>query len=494
MAALPKTSDYRITYLVISVSVLSFSLVQAVNLPVLTELQHHFGTDQPTVTWTLTVYLLTASVATPIVARLADALGKEKLLVFSMTALSLGLFIAACAPTIEVLIAGRGIQGLGGGVMPIAYGIVRDEFPRTKVPTAISVLSSLIAVGMALGIVVAGPLVSLLGHSGMYWVPFVVTSTAAVCAVLFVPESPVRAPGRPSLLPAVALATWLVALLLAVSKGEHWGWGSRLVVSLFVIAVVGLVAWIYAETRARTPLVDMRMLTRRPVWSANLVSFLLGFALFAQSGFTPQFIQTPTLAGYGFGATITQSGLMTLPTAFATFGAGLCAPRIVARIGPRVALASGTGIATVGMLGMAWWHDRVWHVVLSNGLVGLGTGFAIACMANIVVAAVPPEQTGVAAGMNANIRTMGGAIGSAVTGMVVSSQLSVTGFPDEFGYTAGFLVLAAAFAVASLASWAVPTGRPSRFPKPAPKRPSAPEFVDIAKCDVAVAKEVNSIG
>ena len=456
--SLRSRSSYRVTYAVIAVAVASFALVQSMTIPVLGEIQDHFDASQSTATWVLTAYLLSASVATPIVGRIGDAVGKEKMLVFSISALALGSLVAALAPTIGVMIAARVVQGIGGGVLPLAFGIVRDEFPPEKTAPAISLTSSLMAVGMGIGIVVAGPIITSLGYAGLFWLPFGVTAVAAVAAAVLVPESPVRNPGRISILPALLLSAWLVALLLPVSQGRSWGWTSAPTIGLLVAAAVLVALWIVAETKAAVPLVDMRMMRLPAVWTTNLVALLVGVGMYAAFGFTPQFNQTPAAAGYGFGASVTVSGLMMLPSAVMTFVTGLAAAPLARRIGPKAVVVAGCVIAAAAMVVQAAWHDERWHMLVANGFMGLGVGLAFACLASLIVGAVPPEQTGVASGMNANIRTIGGGIGSAVMGSIVTAHVVAgTGLPKEAGYTIGFATLAAAFLVAAVAALAIPT-------------------------------------
>jgi hypothetical protein len=147
----------------------------------------------------------------------------------------------------------------------------------------------------------------------LFWLPMIVTILAAAGAVLFVPESPVRSPGRISLLPAVLLSAWLIALLVALSEAPAWGWGSARVLGLFTVAVVACALWIWSELRAVTPLIDMAMMRLPAVWTNNLVALLIGVGMYATFAFLPEMVQTPRSAGYGFGASITQSGLMLLP-------------------------------------------------------------------------------------------------------------------------------------------------------------------------------------
>lgn len=453
----PARTHYWVTFAVLAVSVGSYTLMQSLTIPVLTELEAEFDTDQNTVTWLLTGYLLSASVFTPIMGRLGDAYGKQRLLVISLVALAVGSLGAALAPTIGTLIAARVVQGIGGGVLPLAFGIIRDEFPRDKIGGAVSVVSSLLAVGFGAGIVLAGPVTSSLGFRWLFWLPFIVTAVAAVVAALVVPESPVRTPGRIAILPAILLSAWLVCLLLSLSQAPKWGWADGRTIGLLVAAVVLLVAWIRVELVVDVPLIDMTMMRLPGVWTTNLVALLLGVGMYASFGFIPQFNQTPSSNGYGFGSTVTESGLILLPSAIMTFLTGLVAAPIARRIGPKTVVVLGSLVGAIGMFMMAGWHDEPWQVAAANAVIGTGIGFAFACLAGLIVAAVTPAQTGVASGMNANIRTIGGSVGTAVMASIVTAHFLPSGLPKEVGYTAGFVVLGGALLAAAVAGLMIPS-------------------------------------
>jgi EmrB/QacA subfamily drug resistance transporter len=475
-----RRTHYWLTFAVLAVAVSSYSLMQSLTIPVLSEIEKELNTDQNTVTWVLTAYLLSASVFTPIMGRLGDAFGKERLLVYSLVALAAGSLLAALAGSIGVLIIARIIQGVGGGVLPLAFGIIRDEFPHHKVGGAVSVVSSLLAVGFGAGIVLAGPIVSGLGYHWLFWLPFIVTSIAAVAAIVFVPESPLRTPGRISVLPAILLSSWLVALLLALSEAPKWGWGSGRTIGLLAVAVVLVVAWIQVEQRAAVPLIDMRMMRLPGVWTTNLVALLVGIGMYASFGFIPQFDQTPSANGYGFGSSVTESGMLMLPSAVATFLTGLVAASIARRIGPKTVVVFGSALGAVGMFMLAYAHDTKTEVAIANGVTGVGIGLAFACLAGLIVGAVPPEQTGVASGMNANIRTIGGSVGTAIMASIVTAHFLPSGFPKEIGYTAGFAVLGGALLLAALAGLAIPTISAEQLEEKLEQEPSPESIMEPA--------------
>jgi EmrB/QacA subfamily drug resistance transporter len=404
----------------------------------------------------LTAYLLSASVFTPIMGRIGDKVGKERMLVVALVALTIGSLIAALAGSIGPMIVARVIQGVGGGVLPLSFGIIRDEFPEAKIPGAVGTVASLSAVGAGVGLVLAGPIVSALDYHWLFWLPMIVTGLAAVATAVFVPESPVRTPGRISVLPAVLLSAWLVALLLALSQGRAWGWTSGRVLGLLVVAVVLAITWVMVEQRSASPLIDMDMMRLPAVWTTNLVALLVGFGMYASFGFLPQFMQTPTASGYGFGASITQSGLILLPSSFTMFVVGLFSARFARRVGPKSVVIAGCLVVAFAMGILAFAHDHLWQMYASNALMGAGMGLVFACLSNLIVAAVPAEQTGVASGMNANIRTIGGSIGAAVMASIVTANLLPSGLPTEAGYTHGFLALTIVMALAAAVGLIIP--------------------------------------
>jgi EmrB/QacA subfamily drug resistance transporter len=440
----------------------AFALLQSLVIPVLTTVQQELHTTQSAATWVLTAYLLSASIMTPILGRVGDMIGKERVFVATLVALAVGSLLAAVASSIGVLIVARVIQGIAGGMVPVAFGIIRDEFPADKVTGAVGALASLTAVGAGLGIVLAGPIVDALDYHWLFWLPLILTIIAAVSAVIFVPESPVRTPGRISWFPALLLSAWLVALLVALSEAPEWGWASGRVIGLLVAAVVVAVTWVVAEMRAATPLIDMKMMRQTAVWTNNLVALLIGVGMYATFAFLPEFVQTPSAAGYGFGASITRSGLMLLPSAITMFAVGIFAGRLARRLGGKVLVIAGCLIGCVAMAILAFAHQQEWEIYLSNAIMGVGFGLAFSAMSALVVAAVPPSQTGVASGMNANIRTIGGSIGAAVMASIVTSQLAPSGLPKESGYTAGFAVMAAGLVLAALAGLLIPSTRRPR--------------------------------
>jgi MFS family permease len=260
-------------------------------------------------------------------------------------------------------------------------------------------------------------------------------------------------------LPALLLAGWLVALLLGLSEGNQWGWTSPAVLGLFAVAVLLGAAWVALELRVPVPLIDMQMMRRRGVWTSNVVAGAVGFGMFASFGFLPQLLQTPRTAGYGFGASITESGHLLLPSAVASFLVGFTTATLIHRVGARAVITTGLLVTGAAFACVGLYHDHTWQLYAATTVQGVGSGMVFSSLAGVVVASVPAEQTGVASGMNANIRTIGGSIGSAVMAGILTAHVGSTGFPAERGYEIGFVVLGAVLALASLAALVMPDTR-----------------------------------
>ncbi|HET9169619.1 MAG TPA: MFS transporter [Actinospica sp.] len=452
---------YNVIFAVLLVGIAAYAVLQSLVAPVLGTLIGDLHTTQDTVTWLMTAYLLSASVATPILGRIGDKVGKERMLVITLLALTVGSGLAAIAHSVGLMILARAIQGLGGGLLPLSFGIIRDEFPREKVNAAIGLGSATTAVGGGLGLLVAGPIVSHLNYHWLFWIPMILTAIATVACWLWVPESPVRTPGRISWGAAVLLSAWLVMLLLGVSEGPSWGWHSAKVLALFVGALVCLPLWIWTELKSSAPLIDMRMMRRPAVWTTNLVALLFGVGMYAIMTFLPQLVQTPkAIAGYGLSAGITQSGVYLLPMTIGMFLLGIAAAPLAQRIGLKAVLLLGCVVSIPGFAALALGHAHGWQIYLASGLLGVGIGLAFSSMSTIVVQSVPAAQVGVATGMNANIRTIGGAIGSSVAASVLASGVTTANpIPKDSGYTNVFWLLAGASVFAALSALLIPTVR-----------------------------------
>jgi EmrB/QacA subfamily drug resistance transporter len=445
-SASPDRTHPNVTLAVLALGGLAYAMLSSLVVPALPTMQHDLHTSETGITWLLTGYLLAASVGTSIIGRLGDMYGKERLLLWTLVILGFGTLLAAVSSSLPLLIAARFIQGIGGGIFPLSFGIVRDEFPQHKVAGGIGLLSAILGVGGGVGIVLSGVIVEHLDYHWLFWLPLVAVIVAAVATWRLVPESPVRTPGRVNWLAAALMTLGLSAVLLAISQTTEWGWVSTKTLGLTLVGVLFILAWIRVEVRSDNPLIDMTMMRVRGVWTTNAAAFLLGAGLYASFIVFPQFAQLPTRTGFGFGASVVVSGLYLLPATIGMTILGLKAGAISNRFGSRAALLGGIVFSTASFALLALAHSHPYQLLIAAALLGVGIGLAFAALGNLIVQAVPSEQTGVASGMNTVMRTLGGALGGQLSATFIAENTAhglptVTGFTETFLMATGFLLL-----------------------------------------------------
>ncbi len=456
MAAESERTQPNVTLAVLALGSVAYAMLSSLVIPALPTMMRDLGTNETGVTWLITSYLLAASVGTAILGRLGDMYGKERLLMWTLVILAFGTLISALATTLALQIVGRFIQGSAGGIFPLAFGIVRDEFPREKVAGGIGLLSAILGVGGGVGIVLSGVVVENLDYHWLFWAALAATVLAAVLTWRLVPESPVRVPGRINWLAGALMTIGVSAVLVAVSETTVWGWGGAKTIALaaFGFAVIGL--WIWVEVRSANPLIDMKMMRIRGVWTTNAAAFLLGAGMYASFVIFPQFAQLPESTGFGFGASVIVSGLYLLPATLGMAILGILAGRISSRFGSRWALLAGTAFSFASFLFLAVAHSAPWQMLVSAALLGIGIGLAFAALGNLIVQAVPPQQTGVASGVNTVMRTLGGALGGQLSATFIASNLAASGDPTVTGFTESFWLATAFLALCFGAGLMVP--------------------------------------
>ena len=422
---------------VLALGGLAYAMLSSAVLPALPTIQHALHASVTEVTWLLTAYLLAASVGTAILGRLGDMYGKERILLWTLVILAAGTLLSAVSSSLAVIIVGRFIQGAAGGIFPLAFGIVRDEFPREKVAGSIGLLSAILGVGGGVGIVLAGLIIEHLNYHWLFWLPLIPTVFAAVATWRFIPESPVRLPGRVNWLAAALMTLGMSIVLIAISETTTWGWGSAKTLGLLAVGARRLGRLDRGGGAQPQPLVDMTMMRIRGVWTTNAAAFLLGAGMYASFIVIPQIAQLPKSTGFGFGASVVVSGLYLLPATIGMTILGLLAGRISARFGSRAALLAGTAFSTASFALLAVAHSHPYDLLIAAGLLGVGVGLAFAALGNLIVQAVSPHQTGVASGMNTVMRTLGGALGGQLSATFIAGH-TIDGLPTVTGFTETF--------------------------------------------------------
>ncbi|WP_235736855.1 MFS transporter [Nocardioides alcanivorans] len=444
---------------VLSLAAGAFVLAQTTVVPGLGVLSHELNASAAEVGWVLTGYLISAAILTPVFGRLGDMFGKRRMLLVSLLLFTAGSVVAALAPNIWVLVAARVIQGAGGGIFPLCYGIIGDTFPHEKRSTALGLISALAGIGAGAGLVLGGVLMDRLSWPWIFWSGALMAGVALIGAFRL-PESPVRAPGRLDLMGVVLLAVGVTAPLLGLSHTASWGWGDSRTLGLFALGALFLVLFVLFELRTSDPLVDMRVLRRPAVLAANVTTLLFGFGMFGVFALVPQIAQLPEATGHGFGLGATGSGLLLVPGCLAMLVAAVVAGRLIIRMDPKIPLVIGALISAAGLGGMALAHGSELSVALLATLTFIGIGLGMAGLPNIIMAAVPADKLSEGTGVNALIRTVGSSIGSQVAATVLAgSVVAGSMVPSDDGFTTSFWIVGGGALVAAFAALFIPRTR-----------------------------------
>ena len=432
--------------------------VEAMAFPSLPKVMEDFGltpSDYALASWVVTIYLVVGAVAIPVFGKLGDIYGKKKMLVITMviysTMVTLTGFSRDISDSIYVMITFRAFQGIAFCMFPLAFSIIRDEFPRDRIAIAQGVISAMFGVGTAVGFVVGGYVTDSLGWNWTYHTvaPFAVIATVVVA--FKVRESPVRMKAKVDFVGAAFLGAAMVSFLVGVTETENRSWGDPLVVSLLVVAACFLAALVYWLPRAKDPLIRPALIKEKDIALTNVIGFIIGFGLFTSN-------QTiAALAGFNFGLDATDIGLLMLPMSIVTLVLGPTVGLIVRRYGPKYPMAFGMSLAILGFVMLYFFHASKLDVMLGVSVMGAGGGFSMVSSINMIILCTPLQETGVSTAMNMIVRTSGSVVGPALAAVIISMNshpgvIPGTEIPDDLAYQVIFLMSAAVMAVGVLFS------------------------------------------
>jgi MFS family permease len=435
------------------------SLMQTLVIPLIPELPMLLRTNASNASWVITATLLVAAVATPVVGRLGDMYGPKRLLIACAILMTVGSLIAALTSTWVPVVIGRGLQGFGVPIIPLGISVLRTCVPAHRVGTAMGLMSASFGVGGALGLPLAAIIADHFDWHAVFWFAAILGALSGVLFAVLVPRIPSASSDRLDPLGALGLAAGLVTLLLGISKGGSWGWGSALTLGMFIASIVIFAVFAWWQLRTDSPTVDLRTTVKRPVLMTNIASVAVGFAMFALALIGPQVLELPAATGYGLGLSMVEAGLWLAPGGLAMMVASPIASRIAAARGPRFTLTLGCAIIAGAYLAGLFLLGTAWQVSLFNVLVSVGVGFAYSSLPALINAAVPMSETAAANGINALARALGTSISSAVVGAVLTGlTISIAGqeFPSMTAFRIGLLIAAGMAILAGVLAALIP--------------------------------------
>jgi MFS family permease len=403
------------------------AFMQTLVTPIIPELPKFLHATSADATWVLTATLLAAAISTPISGRLGDMYGKRRIVLTLLILMAAGSIICAFSSTLIPMVIGRVFQGVGLGVISLGISILRDVLHPKSLGGAVALVSATLGVGGAVGLPIAAIIAQNFDYHYLFWLATLLTILAIVLVSTIIPVSTLRVGGRFDFVGALGFGLGLVGILLAVSKGSEWGWGSPLTLGLFIGGIVVLLIWGFVELRTNDPLVDLRVAARRPVLLTNLASISVGFAFFITTAALPVLLEASTATGVGLGQTLIISSLCLTPLGLVMFFMSPVAARLSNARGPRTSLILGGIIITIAFALAVVLHAQIWHVILTSTIVGFGVGFAYAAMPTLIMRAVPPTETAAANGLNSVMRTLGSTVAATIVGVILASNFVLSG-------------------------------------------------------------------
>ncbi|WP_020108409.1 MFS transporter [Nocardia sp. 348MFTsu5.1] len=439
------------------------SFTHTLVIPIVGRLPVYLNSSAQDTSWVVTATLVSAAVAMPISGRLADMYGKRRIILVALAAMVVGSVVCALSVSVIPMIVGRVLQGAATGVIPCGISLLRDKLAPARVPGAIAAMSATLGVGAALGLPTAAWVSEQFNWHVLFWISGVLAVIVFLLTLFFVSETDIRSPGRFDFVGAVGVAAAMVGLLLALNKGSSWGWSSVGFVALTVGSIVLLGFWSLYELRAQSPLVNLRVAARPVIVLTNCVGALTGFAWIMMNLSGPQLLQSPEIPGvtdFGMGESLLAAGLYMAPGGITMMLLSPVSAKLNVSVGPKASLQLGSIIVAGGLLLAAILMNESWQVMLAGIVVSAGVGIGYSAMPALIMSAAPIQQMAAANGLNALMRTMGTATGSALVATILATSVVEIfpghEIPGESSYRLTFLVGAAAALIAAGLATAIP--------------------------------------
>ncbi|MGC5346891.1 MFS transporter [Streptomyces sp. DT24] len=457
------------------------AIMQTLVTPLIAELPRILHTSRSNSAWVITVTLLVAAVWVPVSGRLGDLVGKRRMLLVCAVPLVCGSVVCALASSVVPMIVGRGLQGVGMGMVPLGIALLRDVVPPEKLSSSIALVSASMGIGGGLGLPIAAAVAQYTDWRMLFWGSAVLALVVAALVWFLVPDVPATAKGQRFDVPgAIGLGAGLVCLLLAVSKGADWGWGSATTLGLFAAALALLLVWGVWELRTREPLVDLRTTARPRVLLTNIASVFVGFGMYASMLILPQLLQFPEATGYGLGQSMLAAGLWMAPGGIMMMIVSPFGGKLTDARGPKFTLVCGVLVIAAGYGLSLSLMGSAWGLMLVGMVTSGGVGLAYGAMPALIMSSVPLSETAAANGFNALMRSLGTSIGAAVIGVVLSQMTNTMGghsFTSEEGFRTGLLIGCGVALVAALIAAVIPAARRDPADKGAAERTDTAEQI-----------------
>jgi EmrB/QacA subfamily drug resistance transporter len=375
-------------------------------------------------TWVITAYILASTIAMPIYGKLGDLLGRKDLLVAAIVIFVTGSIIGGLAPDMTWLIAGRTIQGLGGGgLIILSQAVIADLVPARDRGKYMGIMGGVFAVSSVAGPLLGGWFTEDIGWRWTFWInlPLGALALAATILLLHLPVGSKRNPALDYAGMALLSATTASLVLVATWAGHTFAWTSPTIIGLMVLTVVGGLAFIRTESRADEPIIPLHLFKERNFNLTTIAGLFVGIAMFGAMSYLPTYLQMAT------GATATVAGLLMVPMMGSMLLVSVISGMYVSRTGTYkwLPIAGSVALAVSMVLLSTMTVDTpVWRICSYIGLMGIGLGASMQILVLVVQNTFHIREVGTATAANNYFRQVGASLGSAVVGSVFAARLT----------------------------------------------------------------------
>ncbi|WMT50758.1 MAG: MFS transporter [Ferroplasma sp.] len=455
MSELPMSKkSISITIALMAFSGLLIIYVETMIVPAIPIFITFFHSTYSNVSWILTAYIISGTVSAAIFGKVADIVGKKKIFIILGIIYTIAISFGGFTRTLDELIAVRAVQGLGFGMIPIAFAIINDVVPREKLALAQGIMSATFAIGSGIGLVLGSYITETLGWQWDFHTAIPVAVILLILVFIFIRENTVTGKQKIDFAGVAMLGGGLVALIFALSEGQHYGWYSHLIIGLFIAALVLFTVFAYFESHYKYAFINMKLLKKRNIFLSNIVGLFAMAAMYFLFFTVPTLLQDP--APSGFGKTVFDSGLILFPATVMNMVFAPVAARIIRKRGPRLSILMGLTVDLIGFGLLYLYRATIPEILLDTIFVGAGISMMLVGIINVLLTSTPRENAGEATGMNTVFRDIGmsiapafgGALETMYTVKVTIGVKMVNGipykimeaFPDKTAYNYIYLI------------------------------------------------------
>ncbi|ACU73442.1 major facilitator superfamily MFS_1 [Catenulispora acidiphila DSM 44928] len=439
------------------------AVVGSVGGPLITSVATTLHVSLAAAQWTLTVSLLTGAVATPVLGRLGSGARRRPVVLGTLGVIVVGSVLTVLPLPLGPLLVGRAAQGCGLALGPLMMASAREHLDKARAASTIAMISVASTAGVGFGYPLAGYLTDVGGIRLAYAAALGLSAVAFLVAFRFFPASQQPVAPAPDAAASLLLTAGVLVLLLVL--GEASLWQDHLAVAVGgVVAALLLVAWTLRERALVNPLVDLRLLRHRAVAGANAAMLVAGVGMYLLLSCITRYVQTPRVAGYGFGLSTFTAGLFLVPFSVVGFVAGRLSPRVRRYLSAPALVTAATAVVIGAFALFAVARGSIAGPLVSMTLLGLGVGAFSAAMPAVILEVTPAQETASAMGVNQVVRSIGFSLGSTLSALLLAAHTPAGAvFPTDEGFTVTAWIGAAVTAIALGISFTLrPESEPER--------------------------------